>query len=135
MEPYLIMNTREGLTRELRVHNLREPNALPLAIEREGLIGTSGSQYYQYESDNRENGMLPESVLFLLVHQTNRQTLCVECIKIRASSVETVWTKIIDMTYHTTGFNVPGITNVIFIDQDNYVIETYFSETGVYIGK
>ena len=118
LEPFLIIKSRKlynsSYVHSIQVHNLLEPNAAPIAVEREGLkdISQSGWLSNQYESDKRENGKLPESLLFLLVHQTNDKEISVECIKIRASSIETVWTKVIFTTYQIRN------TNVDFINQD-----------------
>ncbi|CBY13208.1 unnamed protein product [Oikopleura dioica] len=103
LEPFFIKcGYIEDFIDTIEVYNLLDPKAAPMTIERESYnniihfpkIEMSGKNLY--ENDNRVNGQLSESVLFLLVNYSNITTVCLECVEIKPSSINTLWIKRIE---------------------------------------
>jgi len=94
LEPFLIMFDGHD---SWEVHNLLEPKKAPMTIKRtQWIIGDidfglwAGSKY---ESDIRQNGKLPESILFPVIYQPSARIVCVDCVDIRQSEIRTLWTQ------------------------------------------
>ncbi|CBY12457.1 unnamed protein product [Oikopleura dioica] len=103
LEPFFIKGGyNEDFINTIEVYNLLDPKAAPMTIERESYnniihfprIEMSGKNLY--ENDNRVNGQLSESVLFLLVYYSSITTVCLECVEIKPSSINTLWIKRIE---------------------------------------
>ena len=76
--------------------------------------------------------MIPNSVLFLVVHKPEQNEVCIDCVDIRTSisgarrqnenastTINTAWTQNIGR------IEDGDLVRVTFIDQDNYVVEIY----------
>lgn len=120
MEPFLIVFNGTDI---FKVHNLLKPTAPPMIIKRDReLLGEIDSDFWgrgkrhsNYDSDDRVNGELPESVLFPVVSAPNSTSVCIECAKIGQSSIEIVWKETFD-------FSEKNFPQLMMLDRDNYVV-------------
>ncbi|CBY32324.1 unnamed protein product [Oikopleura dioica] len=119
LEPFLIMFDGHD---SWEVHNLLEPKKAPMTIKRtQWIIGDIDFGFWallagsKYESDIRQNGKLPESILFPVIYQPSARIVCVDCVDIRQSEIRTLWTQ-------TVEFNNKIELDVIFIDRDNILL-------------
>ena len=130
-EPYLIrfipVDSDVLMISHLEVHNLLKPNAAPLIIKRNGMIRKIefACSNLKYETDIRVAGELVENVQFLFAYEEysrESKTHCiyVECVDIRPSSIQTRWTQIIDIPFHS--HNQYFRFKLFFIDRDNYIV-------------
>ena len=130
LEPFFIKcGYIEDFIDTIEVYNLLDPKAAPMTIERESYnniihfpkIEMSGKNLY--ENDNRVNGQLSESVLFLLVNYSNITTVCLECVEIKPSSINTLWIKRIEN--RDSHFD----EELFWIDRDNYILRILDKQT------
>ena len=115
------------MTSHLEVHNLLEPSAAPLIIKRNGMITEIefACSNFKYQTDIRVAGKLSENVQFLFAYEDysrESKTHCiyVECVEIRPSSIQTRWTQIIDIPFHS--HNKYFRFQLLLIDRDNYIV-------------